>query len=249
MTAALIALLALIGLCFGSFGNVLIYRLPSGRTIGGRSHCGHCKKPIGWFDLIPVLSYLILGGRCRRCGKRISIQYPLIEFASALIFFVAALLHSNDPTATLTTAIIGWALLLLSVIDARHKHIPDVLTAVVGAAAIVSAIDAGALLSGIMGGAVAFAWFGGQWLLSRGRWVGSGDILLSTVLGVWLGCISTIGMLLLAYILGAAWVSALLLTRSVRLRSGAQIPFGPFLAIAAVMTHAGMIDWYLRLLF
>ncbi len=249
MPTAVIVFFGLIGLAMGSFATVLIERLPSGQSIGGRSRCPRCHKQLQWVELVPVVSFLVLGGRCRHCRKTITLRYPFIELMSMALFVGSAMFHAADTTAAITTGIILWALLVVSVIDALHRQIPDLLTAIVAAAAVVAAIDAGSILSGAAGALLCLLWFGGQWLLSRGRWVGAGDILLGAALGFWLGGISAVGMLLLAYIIGMVWIVILLAQKRVRLDGRSIIAFGPFLALAAVATHIGAVDWYLRMIF
>lgn len=249
MSTHMVVLFPLIGLALGSFGTVLITRLPAGQSIGGRSRCPRCKKNLRWFDLIPVLSYVVLAGRCSRCGKTIPELYPLVELGSAAVFLGAALYHRTDPVAAVTSALIVWALLLMSIIDAKHRRIPDMLTAVVAAAATVAAIDAGSFMSALTGAALCLAWFGGQWLLSRGRWVGSGDVLLGAALGLWVGGITSIGMLQMTYVFGMLWIVVLMVSGRIRMQKGAHIAFGPLLAVGAVAAHTGMADWYLRMIF
>ena len=176
-------------------------------------------------------------------------RYPLLEIASAVLFGAVAYVEQMDPTAVVTTSLILWALLLIAIIDIRHQRIPDMLTGIVCAAAVVWAMSAGAITSAVGGASLCVAWFGAQWFLSGGRWVGSGDVLLAGALGVWLGIVSSVGMLLLAYVLGVAWVVVMLIAGQIRIQKSAHVAFGPFLALAAAIVHFGGMDWYLRMIF
>jgi len=225
-------LFTVLGLVFGSFGTVLVSRIPAGRHIGGRSRCPRCKHVLGVGELIPVMSYVLLAGRCRHCKKSIGPFYPCIELASAGLFLVAFFLD-RAPLPALLLAFSLWLMLLIAVIDARTQTIHDALNlsfiifSVAHAVAIGQLQVAGALLLALF--------FGAQWLVSRGKWVGSGDILLGAgigfLLGDWENALLCLG---LAYILGATAASYLLLFKKASRKS--HIPFGPFLAAAALLT-------------
>jgi leader peptidase (prepilin peptidase) / N-methyltransferase len=249
MSVQIIALFVLIGLVLGSFGSVLVDRLPAGKSIGGRSRCPRCHIQLRWFELFPVLSYVALGGQCGHCEKPIPARYPLLEIASAILFGAALYFEHMDPGTAVTTALVLWALLLITIIDAQHKRIPDLLTGIVCAAALVRAMSSGMMASALWGVLLCAGWFGAQWVFSRGRWVGSGDVLLAGALGAWLGIISSIGMLLLAYVLGVMWVLAMLLSGRAHMKKGAHVAFGPFLAVSAVIVYFGGMDWYLKMIF
>lgn len=222
---------AVIGLVLGSFGSVLVGRVPKGESIGGRSHCPHCHATLGPIDLIPVLSFLALRGRCRRCKAAISWRYPLLELASAGIFLGVFLAWSLPLLASMLLGVCLWLFLLIAVIDAEYQGIPDVLNIALLVCAValrlvpsnLAPLEAGAIILPV-------AFFGAQWLLSRGRWVGSGDIILGAGIGAltgtwWL----TLAALAFAYIIGAVVASVLLLTGQ-KSRND-HIAFGPFLAI------------------
>ncbi|UCD23200.1 MAG: prepilin peptidase, partial [Gemmatimonadota bacterium] len=120
-----IPIAGLFGALFGSFLNVLILRLPKDESIVfPGSHCPRCNKPIAWYDNLPVLSWVFLGGKCRHCREPISIQYPLIELATASLWMLAAW-HYGATVTALTAAIFGTILLGIAVTDARHYLIPD----------------------------------------------------------------------------------------------------------------------------
>lgn len=234
-----IIFVAILGLIFGSFGTMLIYRLPRQESIGGRSRCPACKSTIAWHDLIPVVSFILLLGRCRACKRRISAHYPLLECMTSLLF-VGLFLHLYDePIFVLVPTIIAaYAALLIAFHDAATQRIPDILTIIVFFSALVARIVSddipNALRDAFMGAGIPFLFFGALFAISRGRWVGSGDMLLGAALGLLLGIQGSILMLFLAYILGAAVSIVLLAMRKID-RKGA-IAFGPFLVAGAMLS-------------
>lgn len=225
-------LFLLLGLTFGSFGNVIILRLPHSKRLDGRSHCPRCKAELAVLELIPVISFLWLRGRCAHCHKPISLQYPLVEAASALLFLLA--LHlSSDPVLAAVLALILWLLLLITVIDAHTRMIPDVLNLPLLILCVAQAIFAGHI--DILGPLLLGAFFGGQWLVSKGKWVGSGDILLAISIGLLLGGLSrSLFALALAYVIGGIVASIFLLMGIADRRS--HIAFAPFLTSATLLT-------------
>lgn len=225
-----IALFFVVGLALGSFGNVLIVRLPAGESIGGRSRCPHCKHALRWRDLIPVVSYAWLRGRCRTCRAGIAWRYPAVELASAMLF-TAGMVHESGIVAGVALGTALWVLLLIAVVDARTQRIPDALNAALAAAAVVYAGQTGAF--DILAPAAALGFFGGQWVVSRGRWVGSGDVLLAAAIGILLGSFgSVVVAVFAAYGIGAIVVLMLLLAGKVQRRG--HVAFGPFLALGAL---------------
>lgn len=238
---------ALLGLAFGSFGNVLLLRFASGESITGRSHCVHCGRSLAWFDLIPVVSFTLLQGTCRYCKKPISWQYPLVEAVSAILFVAALAAFPYDMLAALALALLLWGLLLIVLFDAWYQLIPDLFTLIVFAAACGLTFLHGDILASAIGCVIALSWFGLQWIVSRGRIVGSGDILLGASLGLWLGWKETIVMLFLSYILGA--VIGVYLIASGKATRKSRIAFGPLLALGAVIATLGIGDWYFDLIF
>jgi len=227
----LTALFVVSGMVLGSFGNVIILRTPEGRSINGRSGCPDCKKTLGPLELIPVISFLFLMGRCSGCHRRISWQYPVIELVSGLLFAAALIPASFDLFSGLLLALCFWAMLLIAVIDARTGMIPDALTLVV----ILSAVGFRWWSDGHIGleaPLIGAGFFGLQWIVSRGQWVGSGDILLAAGLGVLISDWQImIMMLMLAYMAGALYAVVLLAMK--RVSRGAHMAFGPFLVGSA----------------
>lgn len=227
------ACLFMLGAIFGSFGNVLIFRVPTDKTLGGRSHCPHCGEQLNMIDLIPLFGFLLRGGKCKYCSIEISRQYPLIELISALLFPVALYIANYNIITGLLLGFALWLLLLIAVIDYRVQGIPDLLSipfVVLGFA------------YGLMQGtvdpisiAIGVTFFGLQWIVSHGNWVGSGDIVLiigmGAIISPWplmIVCIFS------AYILGAMLASILLITGIKKRRD--HIAFGPFLAFSMLLT-------------
>lgn len=242
-----VPLFAAFGLVLGSFANVLILRYGSKNWVGGRSKCPRCKKLLRWYDLFPVASFVMLSGKCRHCGKPISAQYPLVELASAAVFLFAYGRMPDAPVLAALSGIILYMLLVTAIVDAKHRQIPDVFTIVIAVAAVLSVALYGSWPDALLGMATGAGWFGWQWLLSRGKWVGSGDILLAGALGLWLGFAPTVAMLVLAYGIGAAFAGALLLTGTVRLKN-TRLAFAPFIAAGTFVSFLGAAHWYLSLL-
>jgi prepilin signal peptidase PulO-like enzyme (type II secretory pathway) len=150
------------GLAFGSFGNVLVYRIHARKPITGRSMCPSCKRTLAWFELFPVLSYAVLGGKCRRCRHSISLQYPLVELGSAALFVFAFTLHPDDPVTGIITAFVLYFLFLACVFDAKYQQIPDVFTILIGIFGVAALAFHADVMNAFLGAVVMLVWFGGQ---------------------------------------------------------------------------------------
>ncbi|MCI0479769.1 prepilin peptidase [Candidatus Uhrbacteria bacterium] len=243
-----VALAFILGACLGSFANVIAIRLHDMSSLLGRSRCPSCRKVIRPRHLVPILSWLVLRGRCASCGKRIHYQYPVVEALMAVAVAIAALRHPPyGPDAPLfvfeTLLLLG--LVVIVVMDLRWKELPLELMAGLGVLGCFMhlgvALPAGteavfsaarALLVAV---AVPVVFFGLQWLLSKGRWLGSGDIWMGGMMGLLLGTwqLSVIAVYL-AYVIGGAVVAVLLLARVVK--RGTRVPFGPALAVGLLLT-------------
>lgn len=237
---------ALLGLIVGSFLNVVILRLPRGESLSREpSHCPHCRHRLSPWELVPVLSFVVLRGRCRSCHRRISWQYPVVEFTTAALFVLAISLAPTFLGAALA-AFVSAICVVVFAIDVRDQLILDqvMLPAMVVVMLFNIAMQRPALdwLAGaILGGAFFFL----QYVLSHRRWVGGGDVRMGMFMGLTLGLAHTALALFLAYISGAIFAAALLLSR--RKNFGSSLPFGAFLALATVITFYGgssMITWY-----
>lgn len=230
----------LLGLVVGSFLNVVILRLPdqSQSIVFPASHCPECSAMISWYDNIPVLSYLILRGRCRHCRGAISLQYPLVELMMA--FLSAALMYRFQLSlATAGYFIFCAALLVIIFIDIHHQIIPDVISLpgiLIGFlfSLVSDTVTWQSSLIGILAGGgvlytVAFLYA----LLRKIDGMGGGDIKLLAMLGAWLGWQSLPFIILVSSATGS--VVGLIAMRSQKKGGQTRIPFGPFLSLAALV--------------
>ncbi|MGZ4213894.1 MAG: prepilin peptidase [Actinomycetota bacterium] len=243
MEAIGIALAALFGLIFGSFANVVVHRVPLKESIvHPRSRCPSCGTELRARDNIPVLSWLLLRGRCRYCGAPISARYPAIELLTAALFGLAAW-RIRPATDLVAFPPLLWVLVVLSFIDLEHKLLPNrivgpsLATGVVltGVAAALGP-GAGAWVRALAGGAVAFGFFLLLAIISP-RGMGMGDVKLSSVLGLALGYLGWgrlfVG-LLLSFVAGAVGGIGLIAARKAGMKS--EVPFGPYLALGTIVS-------------
>lgn len=244
------------GLILGSFLNCVIWRLRENiRFWKGRSMCPRCRRTLAWYENIPLVSFACLGGRCRTCRGKISWQYPLVEMATALLFLLVAVYHTRLGQVE------GWLFLRdmfflafligVFVYDFLYKQI---LPEWIWLGAIIGFFFNHLLFpdtdkSMLMGAMAASGFFLAQYVVSRGRWIGGGDIHLGFMLGIWLGWPDVLVALFFAYITGAVVAVYLLATKKRQL--GAEIPFGTFLSVGAffALYHGdAVVRWYLDLL-
>ncbi len=220
---------AFLGLIFGSFGSVLVMRLPVEEGIGGRSRCLHCGTVLRTLNLIPLLSYIVQRGRCTRCEARIAMLYPALEMCSALIF-ILALMQASTMIEAFLEAFILWTLFLIAVVDTRTQTLPDSLNILLCALGVLAVFHRGSIdLLAIL---VGVGFLGVQWLVSHGRWVGSGDVFLMLGLGLAMPSLMHIILtLFVAYIVGAIVALILLITKKTSRTS--HIAFGPFIVLGA----------------
>jgi leader peptidase (prepilin peptidase)/N-methyltransferase len=249
----LLALVAgIFGLLIGSFLNVCIVRLPAEQSVvTPRSRCPRCGKPVEWRDNIPVLSWLLLGGKCRGCQEPIGILYPLVELAVGVLWFLLAY-HYGLSLDALRGAILGTLLLGIALTDAREYIIPNEFTwGGLALALVLSAADGlHAVLLALLGAAVGFALL---WLVGvAGRWVfkeeamGGGDIKMMAMVGAFLGWQGVLLTIFLGALAGTAIFLPLALVGRRKL-----VPFGVFLALGAGVTYLvgpAIILWYRRYL-
>lgn len=237
----------LFGLAIGSFLNVVIARVPAGRSIvRPPSACPGCSALLAWHDNIPVLSFLVLRGRCRACGMSISWRYPLVEAGTAAVL-VAAYVALGPTADFVVAALLLPALVAITAIDLEHQLIPNVITlpgVLVGLAANL-ATGRMSWVEPILGIALGSGLFL-VIILASGGGMGAGDLKLGGMLGAFLGWKSLVFALFVAVILGGALALALLAS-GLRKRKDA-IPFGPFLAMGGAMAlfwGERVVDWYL----
>jgi leader peptidase (prepilin peptidase) / N-methyltransferase len=239
---------AVIGAIFGSFFNVVAYRLPRGESLSRpRSRCPGCQTPIKPYDNIPIVSWLALRGSCRACGKRISARYPLVEAGTAVLCALVVLAKGFDEDAVLGVALV-LLLVPVTLIDLDHRIIPNTLMIVgtVLAPALVLLTAPDDLVEHLIAGVAA----GGFFLLAvlaYPRGMGMGDIKLAFVLGLFLG--RDVGPAIFLALITGTLVGALIMARKgVAEGRKTAVPFGPFLALGAVVAlFAGdaMVDLYL----
>jgi leader peptidase (prepilin peptidase)/N-methyltransferase len=241
------------GLSIGSFLNVCIYRLPLGLSIAkGRSFCPGCQAKIAWYDNIPLLSFVLLGAKCRSCRQVISWIYPLVESFTAVLFLVS-FWKFGLSWQFLSSLVLISALIAISFIDLKHQIIPDIISLpgiLLGVVISIFIPDFSWLNSvvGVLVGGIMFYFLavGGQ-LLFKKESLGGGDIKLAAMLGAFLGWKKLILVFFLSSLLGA--LAGLILILAVKQFRGSRIiPFGPFLALASLVAlFAGdnLINLYL----
>jgi leader peptidase (prepilin peptidase) / N-methyltransferase len=249
MTVAAGAVLAgALGLAFGSFLNVVAHRLPRRESLSKpRSRCPHCGAQIRARDNIPVLGWLLLGGKCRDCGAPISKRYPLVEAGTALLCVLVVLVEGIEPEALLG---IVFVLLLvpITLIDLDHHLIPNKLTypgAVVGIV-LVLLLDPDSLVENLIAAFGAGGFLFVSWLLYP-RGMGMGDVKLAFVLGIYLGR-AVVPAMFAAFVAGALIGAVIMARMGVKEGRKAGIPFGPWLALGGIVgLLAGdeIVDWYL----
>ncbi len=249
---------AIFGLCVGSFLNALIFRLRQGRSVWrGRSQCPACRATLRWFELIPVASFVIQTGRCRRCRVKISWQYPLVELTTAILFILGLQQYPISNIQYLfINLLIYWfivsVLIVLFVYDLRYGELPDKITLPAILILLIYQIwrywilDIGYWIL-VMALLVGGGFFALQYFLSRGKWIGGGDIRLGVLMGVILGWPKILVALFLAYVGGAIISVFLLLLKKKTLKSA--VPFGVFLipaTFAAMFWGQRIVEWYLK---
>lgn len=243
------------GLLVGSFLNSVIYRLEQGQSfLKGRSFCPRCKHQLSWQDLIPLFSFLILKGKCRYCQKPISWQYPLVELATGLLFFLVYSVHGGsapDGQFLIYNLIIASFLIIIFVYDLRHYIIPDkVIFPAIGAALIYHLLKFDFLGKSnfLISAAAAAGFFLAIVLISRGKGMGIGDIKLAFLMGLFLGWPNIAVALFSAVFLGAIMGMGLIIAGKKTLKS--EVPFGPFLVFGtflALFWGEKIINFYLSL--
>ncbi|MGX6447152.1 prepilin peptidase [Patulibacter sp. S7RM1-6] len=244
----LVLLAAAFGLLIGSFLNVVVHRVPADQSVvTGRSACPACGHPIRAYDNVPVLSWLVLRGRCRDCGAPIPARYPLVELVTAALWALAAA-TGDGPAGVALGALLVSALVPITLIDVEHRRIPNAVTLPAAVLAVVlgTALDADGEIARLVAGAGAAAFLLVPALV-RPDGMGLGDVKLAGVMGLCLGPPVAVA-LLVALVAGSAWGLALAARRGVADARRTTLPFGPYLAlggVVALVVGDAVVDAYL----
>jgi len=253
--------LFLLGLSVGSFLNVVIDRIPQGKSfIKGRSYCDYCRHQLAWSDLIPILSFLLLGSRCRYCRNSISWQYPLVELITGLLF-VFAYSYSYSPEISLNQSlatlplpppsrspfghlegvfiaylfIIVSGLIVIFFIDLKNRIIPDQVLLLLLIVSLIYLVlfQSQMLLNHLLSGIILFIIFLALVVATRGKGMGLGDVKFSFIMGLLLGFPKIIVAFYLSFLTGAIFSLILVILGKKKMKS--TIPFGPFLAVSTLI--------------
>lgn len=240
------------GLCIGSFLNVCIYRIPRDESIiFSSSHCTNCNYKLQVIDLIPVLSYIFLKGRCRKCNEKISMEYPAVEILNGALYLIIYLRYGFS-IYTIKYFLLCSLLIVIASIDLKTHYVYRN-TILFGLFSVVIIYIADYFLlanlpwSELIGGAIATLIIGTIVFLTGG--MGEGDIEISLIIGLFLGYKKSILSIFIAFILGGIVATMLLFLRSKGRKS--EIAFGPYLAMAAIISILfgnEIINWYLGIL-
>lgn len=265
-----LGLFFIFGTAIGSLLSVVITRFRHNQKgiILGRSKCPKCKKKLHWTHMVPVLSYLLLRGRCAYCDKQISKMYLGLELITGAIFawiysqnsfYLGDSVHGLLQNSSVEYGVFGTALyhmvvytflILIFAYDFLYKEIPDLFSLPLIAFTLLGALWSGTPTptSLLIGAAIGLAFFGGQYLISKGRWLGEGDIRLGVFMGIFLGWQLMLVAIVTSYIIGSIVSLALIAKQKAKMNS--EIAFGPFLIIGTFIAQnwgSKIIEAYLRL--
>ena len=254
MTPGTLVLLGVFGLMIGSFLNVCIARLQAGESeVSPRSRCPKCRATIAWYDNVPVLSYLMLGGKCRHCGTRFGVIYPMVELVTAFSFIAQGVVVGDNWPLLSVRLLFTALLIVLFGTDLATMRLPNVITypgivlglmfSVFLPPGFVTSL-AGAVLGAAIPGLIRWAWHRAKGVEAMGL----GDVKMLAMIGAFLGWQQIWVVLFIGSLTGAVVGIALLRSRGRSLAS--RLPFGTFLAVAAFVASLfgePLIDWYLGL--
>ncbi len=256
MTSSYI-LIFIFGTIIGSFLNVVLYRMHTGKSLNGRSHCMSCRKELEWYELFPVFSYLSQRGKCRGCLSYIPSRYLFVELATGLLYCITFFFFHANIFLLLLFAVLNTLFMLVVVYDIRHTIIPDELSLMIGGVAViylgyVLSLTLDWMLVGkhILAGLSAGLFFWGLWFVSKGRWIGLGDAKLALPLGMIVGLGSVFSMVVLSFWIGAV-ISVSLLGLERVLKRGkiplhfmgtpltikSEVPFAPFMIVGFLLVQ------------
>lgn len=258
--------IVILGLILGSFLDVVATRFHTGKSINGRSRCLSCGHTLSWFELFPVLSYLILLGRCKQCRSYISVRLLLVELVTAAVFL---LIYMQVPLGWLLplSLLLASVLLVVTIYDINHMVIPNQLVVVTSVLAFVHFMfsyglvwNREAFVSHAGAALGAFLFYGGLWFVSKGRWIGFGDaklaIPLGFILGIpavfsfvvfsfWIGAIVSLcilGFPLLVHTIRSYCSSGLVVNYSRYFTMKSEVPFAPFMILAFLLVYLYHVD-------
>jgi len=245
-----LTLLGVLGLVVGSFLNVCIYRLPRGQSVNWPgSRCTTCDRTLSWYENVPVVSWVVLRGRCRTCGERISVMYPIVEMITAVLFIAGYFVYGWTPLLAVRLAF-ACAMVVLFVIDLQHYLLPNIITVpgIVIGFVLSFFLPPGwkaSLIGLIAGGGVLFA-IAEAWYRLRGiEGLGMGDVKMLAMIGAFLGW-----KLVLVTLVLSSFAGSLIGIGAIALGRGGMksaLPFGTFLAVGALVAAVAgdaIVDWY-----
>jgi leader peptidase (prepilin peptidase)/N-methyltransferase len=228
-------IILIIGILIGSFLNVCIYRIPNNQSVSyPPSSCSNCNTRIKYYDLIPIVSYILLGGRCRSCGEKISLRYPSIEGLNGILYFLLYNTYGFSLSTLFFMPIVS-ILIVITFIDYDHMIIPyrlNIMLGILGIINILLGMYPVTAKSSLIGAVLGFGFFFLIAIVTGGQ-MGGGDIFLMGVLGLILGLGEILMVTVLSFITGAV-ISVILLLTKIKGRKD-PIPFGPFIALSAVL--------------
>lgn len=248
----------ILGAVFGSFLNCLIYRIHKEKSILGRSFCISCNKTLEFWDLIPIFSYIFLRGKCRHCKSKFSIEHFLVEFILGSLFVFGYWFFFVSNFWTFGNLIISYIFYLILVLilsfifiyDLKYYLIVDIVVYLGIFLSIIFGLIIGKNIYSILYGIIlGLCFFGAQYLISKGRWLGSGDILLGVLMGSLLGLKITIVALMICYFTGSIIGVFFLILKKKKMES--RIPLGPFIAFATLVCFLfgeQLVNWYFNLI-
>lgn len=263
LSFVILTTLFLIGAAVGSFTSVVIYRLHSGKKgiIRGRSKCPECDTKLSALDMIPIVSYLTLRGQCRYCNSEISYMYPMLELVTGCLFILlfAKFPFLNNVSLNFSIPLLGlyllyafytFILIFTFFFDLRYFKVADEIIlpgVLVGLIATIAYPQTPHIFDALIGSAIAAGFFGLQAFISRGKWIGLGDIRVGALMGVILGWKLTIVALIISYLVGSV-VSLGVIAKKRQIR-GIKIPFAPILVTGTFITiffGEEILVWYLK---
>lgn len=245
------------GAIVGSFLNVVIYRLHTGRSLNGRSHCMSCGKTLSWYELFPVFSYVYLRGSCSGCSSYIPPRYLIVEVLTGILFTLVWQVSAYDIVLLVLNLVLVSVCMVMIVYDMRHMIIPNELTVMIAGIALVflgygifQNHDYALILTHSIASITGSFFFWGLWYISKGRWIGFGDVKLALPFGLIVGLEGVFSMIVFSFWIGAI-VSLTLLGLERLLKRGkihlhflsspltikSEVPFAPFFISGFLLVH------------